>query len=78
MAGTLGSTGSEMSFGRINRAFTNNLPGAAGNAPAGGQNIRLSAVLGSNPGTYNGVNYGVGVQISLTIAFGGKTYPFTY
>jgi hypothetical protein len=70
---TLPATGSQISFGRVNQAFNNNAPGAAGNAPAGGQNIKLSAVLG--------VNYGgkaAGASISFSSTFGGKATPFTY
>jgi hypothetical protein len=76
MPGNLPATGSELSFGRVNRAYTNNLPGAAGNAPSGGQNIRLSAILGNNA-TY-GINQAAGTQIRFSQTFGGRSYPFTY
>jgi hypothetical protein len=71
---TLPATGSAISFGRVNKVFTDNNPGAAGNAPSGGQNIRLSAVLGNN--LAYGVNQAVGTQISLSQTFGGRTGPF--
>lgn len=76
MAGTLPATGSQLSFGRVNQAFTNYTPGTAGNAPVGGQNIKLSAVLGANA-TY-GVSQTAGTQISFSATFGGKSYPYTY
>jgi hypothetical protein len=68
---TLPATGAEISFGRVNRAYTSNLPGSAGNAPAGGQNIKLSAVLGNNP-VYS-VNTATGTTIKFSATFGGKT-----
>ena len=71
--GLIPATGSAITFGRVNRAYNNNAPGAAGNAPAGGSNIRLSATLGAN--------YGVsaaGTQISLSSTFGGRTTPYIY
>ena len=67
---TLPATGSAISFGQVNRSYTNQTPGAAGNAPAGGQNIKLSAVLGAN------IAKAAGTQISLSANFGGKTTPF--
>ena len=67
---TLPATGSQISFGQVNRVFTNNTPGAAGNAPSGGQNIKLSAVLGNNP-TYT-VGQAVGTQIRFSATFGGR------
>lgn len=76
MAGTLPATGSQISFGRVNQAYTNIAPGTAGNAPAGGQNIKLSAVLGANS-TY-GINQTAGSQISFSSTFGGRSYPYTY
>lgn len=71
--GLIPATGSAITFGRVNRAYNNNAPGAAGNAPAGGQNIKLSAVLGAN----YGVN-AAGTQISISSRFGGRTTPYTY
>jgi hypothetical protein len=70
----LPATGSAISFGQVNRAYTNKTPGSAGNAPAGGQNIKLSAVLGNNF-TY-GVNQAVGTQIKFSATFGGRTTPY--
>jgi len=64
------ATGSAISFGRVNKVFTNNDPGAAGNAPSGGQNIKLSTVLGNN-GTY-GIGQAVGTQIRFSQTFWGK------
>jgi hypothetical protein len=72
---TLPATGSAISFGQVNRVFTNNTPGAAGNAPSGGQNIKLSAVLGNNA-TY-GISQAVGTQIKFSATFGGKTGPYS-
>ena len=72
---TLPATGSQISFGQVNRVFTNNTPGAAGNAPSGGQNIKLSAVLGNNA-TY-GVLQAVGTQIRFSATFGGRIGPFS-
>ena len=70
----LPATGSAISFGQVNRAYTNQTPGAVGNAPAGGQNIRLSAVLGNNA-TY-GIGQTVGTLIRFSATFGGKTTPY--
>jgi hypothetical protein len=71
MATSLPATGSQISFGRVNKAYTNNTPGAAGNAPSGGQNIKLSAILGNNA-SY-GIGQAVGTQIRFSQTFGGKT-----
>jgi hypothetical protein len=74
MSTTLPATGSAISFGTVNRIFTNQTPGAAGNAPAGGSNIALSSVLGNNA-TY-GINQAAGTTISFSATFGGKTGPY--
>jgi hypothetical protein len=66
------ATGAQISFGKVNKAFTNFAPGAAGNAPSGGQNIKLSSVLG----TY--VSLATGTQLSLSLGLGGKSTPFDY
>ena len=71
---TLPASGSQISFGQVNRVFTNNTPGAAGDAPAGGQNIKLSEVLGSRP-VYT-IGQATGTQISLSLTFGNKTGPY--
>lgn len=71
--GTTPGTGSAITFGRVNQAYNNNAPGAAGNAPSGGQNVKLSATLGAN----YGVN-AAGTQISLSARFSGRTTPYTY
>jgi hypothetical protein len=71
----LPATGSAISFGQVNRAFTNNAPGVAGNAPTGGQNIALSSVLGNK--TNYGINQATGTQIKFSATFGGKTTPYT-
>lgn len=76
MAGYLPASGTELSFGRVNRAYTNYAPGAGGNAPSGGSNISLSSILGANS-TY-GVNQSAGTQISFSATFGGRYYPYTY
>ena len=73
---TLPATGSAISFGQVNKGFTNNNPGSAGDAPSGGQNIKLSGVLGSNP-IYT-VNQATGTQISFSITFGGKSTPYSF
>jgi hypothetical protein len=73
---TLPATGAQLSFGQVNRGFTNNAPGAAGNAPTGGQNIKLSAVLGNNAAY--GINQTAGTQIKFSSTFGGKTTPYGY
>ena len=75
---TLPATGSQISFGQVNRVFTNNTPGAAGNAPSGGQNIKLSAVLGANA-TYHpsGDTSAAGTAIRFSFTFGGKTGPYS-
>lgn len=72
---TLPATASAISFGQVNRVFTNQTPGAAGNAPSGGQNIKLSAVLGNNA-TYT-IGQAVGTQIRFSATFGGKIGPYS-
>ena len=71
----LPATGSAISFGQVNRAYTNRTPGAVGNAPAGGQNIKLSATLGNNA-TY-GIGAAVGTLIRFSATFGGRTTPYS-
>ncbi len=73
------NTGQQISFGKVNQAFTNQTPGAAGNAPSGGQNIKLSAVLGANA-TYHvyGPTTAAGTQISFSATFGGHPTNFNY
>jgi len=71
----LPASGSAISFGQVNRAFTNQTPGAVGNAPSGGSNIKLSSVLG-NSATY-GINQAAGTAIKFSQTFGGKTTPYT-
>jgi len=75
MATTLPATGSAISFGTVNRVFTNQTPGAAGNAPSGGQNIKLSAVLGNNA-TY-GIGQSIGTSIKFALTFAGRTGPYS-
>ena len=72
---TLPASGSTISFGQVNRAFTNYTPGSTGNAPAGGRNIKLSSVLGNNA-TY-GIGQTTGTSIKFALTFGGKTTPYT-
>ncbi len=72
----LPATGAQISFGKVNQAFTNNTPGSAGNAPSGGQNIKLSAVLGANAAY--GILQSPGTPIKFSATFGGKTTPFPY
>ena len=84
---TLPATGSQISFGQVNQAFAppggvggvlgvGYTPGSAGNAPSGGQNIRLSAILGANS-TY-GTPQAAGTQISFALRFWGKVGPNSY
>ena len=68
---TLPATASAISFGQVNKVFTDNNPGSAGNAPSGGQNIKLSAILGNN-GAY-GLGQAIGTEIKFSQTFGGKT-----
>lgn len=77
MAGFLNATGSELTFGRVNYAYTSNTPGSAGAAPTGGQNISLSSTLGANA-TYGSPSKTAGTQISFSAHFGGRYYPYTY
>jgi hypothetical protein len=72
---TLPASGAQISFGQVNRAYTNIAPNTAGDAPSGGQNIKLSAVLGSRP-TYT-IGQATGTQISLSLTFAGKTTPYS-
>jgi len=74
MATALPGTGSPISFGQVNRVFTNKTPGVAPDAPGGGQNIKLSSVLGSNS-TYT-INQTAGTQIKFAATFGGKIGPY--
>jgi len=62
----LPATGSAVTMGRVNKAYTNV-------APSAGANIRLSATLGANYG-----GKAAGTAISLSSTFGGKTTPFDY
>ena len=76
---TLPATGSAISFGQVNQAFAppgGVTPGSAGNAPSGGQNIKLSAILGNNA-TY-GINQAAGTQIRFSQTFSGKVTPYSY
>ncbi len=63
--GLIPNTGSEITMGRVQRAYTNNLPG-------GGANVTLSGTLGAH------VGHTSGTQISLSAKFGGRTTPYTY
>ena len=72
---TLPLSGAQISFGQVNRVFTNNAAGTASDAPSGGQNIRLSAILGSRSNYTIGQT--TGTQISLSLTFGGKTGPYS-
>jgi hypothetical protein len=77
MPGNLPATGSALSFGRVNQAYTTYAPGAGGNAPSGGSNISLSAVLGASA-TYGSPSKTAGTQISFAAHFSGRFYPYTY
>ena len=72
----LPATGAEIAFGKVHQAFTNVVRGSAGDAPAGGQNIKLSAVLGANAAY--GIRQAAGTQIKFSATFGGKVTPFAY
>jgi hypothetical protein len=69
------ATGAQIAFGQVNRAYTNIAPNTAGTAPSGGQNIKLSSILGSNP-TYT-IGQAAGTPISISVTFGGKTTPYS-
>jgi hypothetical protein len=71
----LPATGAQISFGQVNRAYTNISPNTTGDAPSGGQNIKLSSILGARS-TYT-IGQTTGTQISLSLTFGGKTTPFS-
>ena len=71
----LPATGSQIAFGQINQAFTNNTAGVVPDAPGGGKNIKLSAVLGNNPAY--GIGQTAGTLIKVSATFGGKTTPYT-
>ncbi len=58
----LPATGSQKSFGRVRRGYSNQ-------APAAGQNISLRGTLGA----YLGISSG---SISLSQTFGGRTTPY--
>ena len=72
MAFVTPATGQQITFGKVNKAFSNFAPGAAGNAPTGGQNIKLSAVLG----VY--ISQTPGTQIRFSEQLGGKSTPYDY
>jgi outer membrane lipoprotein SlyB len=84
MPGNLPATGSQISFGRVNQAYTNYTPGTGGNADGnilgsgfgGGNNIRLSSVLGAIAAY--GIGQAAGTQIRFSSTFGGRAYPYTY
>ena len=78
---TLPITGSQISFGQVNQAFAppgTRTPGSAGNAPSGGQNIKLSAVLGANINSHPGeITIAAGTAIRFSYSFGGRTGPYS-
>ena len=83
MPANLPATGSQLEFGRVHNAYAHNPPSQnrqagqqPGNAPLGGFNIKLSAVLGANA-TY-GINQTAGTQIKFSATFGGRPYPYIY
>lgn len=63
--GLIPATGSEITMGRVQRAYTNSLPTA-------GSNVTLSGTLGAH------VGHTAGTSISLSSKFGGRTTPYTY
>jgi len=66
------ATGQAITFGKVNKAFTNNYPNTGGNAPSGGKNIKLSAVLGTF------VSISTGTQIRFSQQLGGRPTPYDY
>jgi hypothetical protein len=66
-------TGSAIAMGKVQQAFNNVTPGTGGNAPAGTQNVKLSAVLGVN---YGGKAAGASIPFSSTL--GGKVTTYNY
>lgn len=70
--GQLPASGQKISFGKVNKAYTNFDPGSPGNAPAGGRNVKLSAVLGSN------LSISTGTTISFSASFGGEITDYDY
>lgn len=78
---TLPATGSQISFGRVHNAFTTSKQAGsvAGDAPAGGFNIKLSSVLGANA-TYHISDspQTAGTPIKFSFTFGGKNSLNTY
>ena len=75
---TLPASGSAITFGRVNQAFSNYAPGTGGNANGttsggGGNNIKLSAILGVSYGSKS-----LGAPIAFSSTFGGKIAPYTY
>ncbi|NBP00847.1 MAG: hypothetical protein EBU90_12070 [Proteobacteria bacterium] len=76
----LPGTGSELSFGRVYKAYTNVAVNSAGDADpsgsvnGGSQNIKLSQILG----TYPTPPKSAGAQISFSATFGGQNAPYTY
>lgn len=75
----LPGTGSAIAMGKVHQAFTNITPGTAGDAntsgTGGGQNIKLSAILGAG---FGNIGYVAGTEIKFSQTFGGKTTPFNY
>ena len=71
----LPATGSAIAIGKTNQAFTNVVPGTAGdaNGVSGGQNIKLSGVLGAKFAARS-----TGTSISLSATFGGRSTPYPY
>lgn len=75
---TLPATGSAIKMGSVYQAYTSTAPGTSGNATptgpfTGGQNIKLSAVLGNG---FQGATVGAPIKFSET--FGGKVTPYNY
>ena len=61
----LPATGTEITMGRVRKAYTNT-------APAAGANIALSGTMAPY------VGQSTGTQITLSSKFGGRTFPYTY
>jgi len=71
------ATGSQISFGCVNKAFTNYAAGAVGNAPLGGTNIKLSGILAFC--SVYGINRATATtQVDFSATFGGRPHPYAY
>lgn len=63
--GIIPNTGSEIQMGRVQKAFTNVVPGA-------GSNLYLTQTLGAH------IGHTAFTTLGLSTGFGGRTTPYTY